>query len=155
SYGLALGGAGGHHRHGVTADLSAPVGAPRRPVPVERRVLHDQRLCQRDPVRDHRDGHLFEQMNRALRTHFILWLLCAAARTAFAQSDPSQTAQAAEEDSHQYAHLREAQVEIKDFSFPAADDGKINLREMARGKKLVLIHYFAAWCHNSNFDVAT
>lgn len=56
---------------------------------------------------------------------------------------------------HQYVPLREAAIEIKDFSFPTLDGGKLNLREAARDKRLVLVHYFAAWCHNSNYDVVT
>jgi peroxiredoxin len=56
---------------------------------------------------------------------------------------------------HHYAPLREVEMEIKDFSFSTLDGGKLNLREAALGKKLVLVHYFAAWCHNSNFDVKT
>jgi peroxiredoxin len=71
------------------------------------------------------------------------------------QKDQGQNGQADEHDPHQYASLREAEVEIKDFAFTTLEDGKINLREAARGKKLVLVHYFAAWCHNSNFDTQT
>ena len=56
---------------------------------------------------------------------------------------------------HHYVPLREAEMEIKDFTFATLEDGKISLRESARGKKLVLVHYFAAWCRNSNFDVTT
>jgi peroxiredoxin len=56
---------------------------------------------------------------------------------------------------HHYVPLREAQLEIKDFTYPTLDGGQLNLREAAQGKRLVLIHYFAAWCHNSNYDVVT
>ena len=56
---------------------------------------------------------------------------------------------------HEYAPLREARFELKDFTFKTLDDVKVNLREMAAGNKLVLVHYFAAWCHNSNYDVDT
>jgi peroxiredoxin len=71
------------------------------------------------------------------------------------QNDQDLKRQADEHGLHQYAPLREFELEVKDFAFTTPDDGKINLREAARGKKLVLVHYFAAWCHNSNFDTQT
>lgn len=57
---------------------------------------------------------------------------------------------------HDFASLREAEIELADFTFPALEEGRtLNLREAVRGQKLVLLTYFAAWCHNSNFDVQT
>jgi peroxiredoxin len=56
---------------------------------------------------------------------------------------------------HQYAPLREVKLKLKDFTFPTLDGRAINLRDAANGKRLVLVHYFAAWCHNSNYDVVT
>ncbi|HWQ36423.1 MAG TPA: TlpA disulfide reductase family protein [Blastocatellia bacterium] len=57
---------------------------------------------------------------------------------------------------HDFASLREAEIELADFIFPALEEGRtLNLREAVRGQKLVLLTYFAAWCHNSNFDVQT
>ncbi len=56
---------------------------------------------------------------------------------------------------HYYVPLREVEMEFRDFTFRTLDGGPLNLREAAKGKRLVLVHYFAAWCHNSNFDVAT
>ena len=56
---------------------------------------------------------------------------------------------------HQYAPLREAKLDFKDFSFPTLEGATLNLREQARGSRLVLVTYFAAWCHNSNYDAAT
>jgi len=61
----------------------------------------------------------------------------------------------AQESRHHYVPLREATIEIKDFTFPTLDGGKLNLREAAQGQRLVLVHYFAAWCHNSRYDVVT
>src|SRR5262249_27934514 len=49
----------------------------------------------------------------------------------------------------------EAALEIKDLTFKTLDDKPLNLRVAAQGKQLVLVHYFAAWCHNSNYDVET
>ena len=86
---------------------------------------------------------------------FCLIFTVSAPKTAFAQTDRSRKVQTVEVHAHQYAPLREVEVEIKDFTFPTPDGGKINLREAARDKKLTLVHYFAAWCHNSNYDVVT
>lgn len=62
---------------------------------------------------------------------------------------------AQESHGHHYVPLREVEMEIKDFSFATLDGKTINLREALKDKKLVLVHYFAAWCHNSKFDVKT
>jgi peroxiredoxin len=67
----------------------------------------------------------------------------------------SGKAAAQEDHGHYYVPLREVEMEIKDFSFATLDGRKINLRDAIKGKKLVLVHYFAAWCHNSKFDVST
>jgi peroxiredoxin len=50
---------------------------------------------------------------------------------------------------HEYAPLQEQKVDYKDWTFNSVTDGKpVNLREIAKGKKLVLVVYFAAWCPN-------
>lgn len=64
-------------------------------------------------------------------------------------------AAAQDDHGHYYVPLREVEMEIKDFSFATLDGKTLHLRDMVKGKKLVLIHYFAAWCHNSKFDVST
>lgn len=82
--------------------------------------------------------------------------ICLPLLLALATVVSAQTEKKSEGDrGHHYVPLREAEMEIKDFTFPTLEDGKIGLREAALDKKLVLVHYFAAWCHNSNFDVAT
>lgn len=69
---------------------------------------------------------------------------------------PSLSSQGDQTDvNHQYAPLREAKLDFKDFSFPTLENSMLNLREAARGKRLVLVTYFASWCHNSNYDVDT
>lgn len=65
------------------------------------------------------------------------------------------SAAAQEDRGHHYVPLREVEMDIKDFSFATLDGGTVTLSEAVKGKKLVLVHYFAAWCHNSNFDVKT
>lgn len=50
---------------------------------------------------------------------------------------------------HEYAPLQEQQVNYKDWTFNSLTDGKpVNLRQLAQGKKLLLVVYFAAWCPN-------
>lgn len=71
-----------------------------------------------------------------------LWLTTAA----FAQKRKQE---------HNYVPLREVRLQMKDFSFPKQDGSVLNLRAALEENKLVLIHYFAAWCHNSNYDVKT
>ena len=47
-------------------------------------------------------------------------------------------------------------LEYKNFILPTLIEGqKIDLREFSRGKKLILVTYFAAWCDNSNHDFET
>ncbi|MEO6724445.1 MAG: TlpA disulfide reductase family protein [Blastocatellia bacterium] len=60
-----------------------------------------------------------------------------------------------DERGHYYVPMREVEMEIKDFNFATLGGQAIKLSDAVKGKKLVLIHYFAAWCHNSNFDVET
>lgn len=85
-------------------------------------------------------------MKSALKTFCLLFVVVVAISTiAFAQNDKG----------HYYVPLRDVDMEIKDFNFATLDGKTIKLSEAAKGKKLVLVHYFAAWCHNSNFDVKT
>ncbi len=65
------------------------------------------------------------------------------------------SAAAQEDRGHHYVPLREVEMDIRDFSFATLDGDIVRLSEAVKGKKLVLVHYFAAWCHNSNFDVLT
>lgn len=84
-------------------------------------------------------------MKTKLKTCFLFYLLLGLSVAAVAQDDKG----------HYYVPLRDVEMEIKDFSFATLDGKTINLRETVKGQKLVLVHYFAAWCHNSNFDVKT
>ena len=74
----------------------------------------------------------------------VLLLCCAA-----------QAQTKVETHDHEYAELQAAELGIKDLTFKTLDGKPLSLRELAAGNKLVLIHYFAAWCHNSNYDVET
>lgn len=50
---------------------------------------------------------------------------------------------------HEYAPLQDREVEYKDWTYKSVRDNKsINLRDFAKGKKLVMVVYLAAWCPN-------
>ena len=68
-----------------------------------------------------------------------------------AQSQPQQQPAAKPNPNagHEYAPLQERELDYKDWtlkSYPAGE--AVNLREWARGKRLVLVAYFAPWCGN-------
>jgi len=53
------------------------------------------------------------------------------------------------QDSHEYEPLEEKTINYKDWTFNSVKDNKpVNLRLFVQGKKLVLVVYFAPWCHN-------
>lgn len=85
-------------------------------------------------------------MKSALKTISLLFALVLGL---------SASAKSQDDRGHFYVPLREVEMEIKDFSFATLDDKTVNLRDAIKDKKLVLVHYFAAWCHNSKFDVST
>lgn len=50
---------------------------------------------------------------------------------------------------HEYAPIVEKEIEYKNWTYKSIRDGKeINLRDFAKGKKLVMVVYFAPWCPN-------
>lgn len=67
---------------------------------------------------------------------------------------PRQTpaAQSVPEDAHDYAPIREREIDYKNWTFKTAAGERINLRDWARGKRLVLVAYFAPWCRNSKLE---
>jgi len=53
------------------------------------------------------------------------------------------------EDGHEWAPILEQKLNYKDWTFKSLKDGSpVSLRELAKGKKLVLVVYFAPWCGN-------
>jgi peroxiredoxin len=51
------------------------------------------------------------------------------------------------------APIVEKEFDYKDWTYPQINgDGKINLRQFAKGKKLVLVVYFAPWCPNWKYE---
>ena len=66
-----------------------------------------------------------------------------------AQAQPPQPAQPNPNAGHEYAPLQERELDYKDWTFKTYPSGEaVNLREWARGKRLVLVAYFAPWCGN-------
>ena len=52
-------------------------------------------------------------------------------------------------ESHEYAPIQERELKYKDWTYKSAASGEpLNLRGWARGRRLVLVVYFAPWCHN-------
>ena len=61
-----------------------------------------------------------------------------------------------EELDHKLVTFQPHRLAYQNFSLPTAVEGQtLDLREAAKGKKLVLVTYFAAWCENSNHDYET
>ncbi|HYE65654.1 MAG TPA: TlpA disulfide reductase family protein [Pyrinomonadaceae bacterium] len=56
---------------------------------------------------------------------------------------------------HEYAPLQEKKIDYKDWTYNSLkDDAPVNLRSLAteKGKKLLLVVYFAPWCPNWHFE---
>ena len=54
---------------------------------------------------------------------------------------------------HEYAPLTEKEISYKDWTYKnVLTNQEINLREFTKDKKLVMVFYFAPWCHSSNFQ---
>jgi thiol-disulfide isomerase/thioredoxin len=65
------------------------------------------------------------------------------------QTQPTPLQPAPSTAGHEYAPLQEQELKYKDWTYNRFDTGEpVNLREWARGKRLVLVVYFAPWCGN-------
>ncbi|HVF49768.1 MAG TPA: TlpA disulfide reductase family protein [Pyrinomonadaceae bacterium] len=61
----------------------------------------------------------------------------------------ASVAPARAQDGHEYAPILEKTVNYKDWTLKSLKDGRpVNLREWAKGKKLVMVVYYAPWCGN-------
>jgi thiol-disulfide isomerase/thioredoxin len=57
---------------------------------------------------------------------------------------------------HEWAPLLEQKLDYKDWTFKTLKDGTpVSLRELAKGKKLVMVVYFAPWCGNWKAEAPT
>jgi thiol-disulfide isomerase/thioredoxin len=69
--------------------------------------------------------------------------------TAQGSTPPAATAAHGSGDGHEYAPLLEQKINYKDWTFKSLKDGSpVSLREVVKGKKLVMVVYFAPWCGN-------
>jgi peroxiredoxin len=94
-------------------------------------------------------------MNQQL-LKILFMLLCCLTFSAQAQGVLTQKDEPAPgEIEHKLVKLKKVNLSFRDFTYALPDGQKVNLREMAKGKKAVLIVYFAAWCDNSAHDSAT
>lgn len=83
------------------------------------------------------------------RCFVALWLSCLIILGA----TPSQAVDGrTQHDDHEYASLQTVRLNYRDWTYPALDGGTVNLRTWARGKKLVLVVYFAPWCGNWRYE---
>ena len=71
-----------------------------------------------------------------MKTFLALAVLLVGFTLAFAQNEQ--------------APILEKEIKYKDWTYKNVRDGggEINLREFTKGKKLVMVVYFAPWCHN-------
>ncbi|HEX7957895.1 MAG TPA: TlpA disulfide reductase family protein [Pyrinomonadaceae bacterium] len=59
-------------------------------------------------------------------------------------------------DGHEWAPLLEQKLDYKDWTFKRLNtDAPVSLRELAKGKKLVMVVYFAPWCGNWRAEAPT
>ena len=57
------------------------------------------------------------------------------------------------QENHEYAPIQEKTIGYKDWTYKSLKDDKdVNLREWTKGKRLVLVVYFAPWCPNWRYE---
>lgn len=55
---------------------------------------------------------------------------------------------------HEYSDLSEKKITYKDWTYKTVlTDADFNLRDYTKDKKLVMVFYFAPWCHSSNYQM--
>ena len=119
---------------------------------------------------------MFKNLGRIAAALTLTTVLLGCARTAVAQGGASKPAQSPpppqagqqpspqpaaqpapqgpttllrREEGHEWAPILEQKIDYKDWTFKSLKDGSpVNLREAAKGKKLVMVVYFAPWCGN-------
>ena len=80
----------------------------------------------------------------------------AATPQGTAPAAPQGGTQLFRSEGHEWAPLLEQKVDYKDWTFKSLKDGTpANLRELSKGKKLVLVVYFAPWCGNWKNEAPT
>ncbi len=73
---------------------------------------------------------------------FAIFFLLALALAVFSQHND-----------HEYAPLTEKEIAYQNWTYKnVRTNQEVNLREFAQDKKLVMVFYFAPWCHSSNYQ---
>lgn len=62
---------------------------------------------------------------------------------------------AQDEQEHSYSGLGESRLRLEDYEVRTVSGEKLRLSEAIAGSRLVLLTFFAAWCHNSKYDFET
>ncbi len=79
-----------------------------------------------------------------------------AAATPAATPAPQGGTQLVRSEGHEWAPILEQKIDYKDWTFKSLKDGTpVSLRELAKGKKLVMVVYFAPWCGNWKAEAPT
>jgi thiol-disulfide isomerase/thioredoxin len=93
---------------------------------------------------------MFKKLSRHAAAAAFALAACASAANAQTAPTPAPTQTPAPSSAgHEYAPLIEQKIDYKDWTFKSLKDGSpVNLREWAKGKKLVMVVYFAPWCGN-------
>jgi thiol-disulfide isomerase/thioredoxin len=87
----------------------------------------------------------------ALALFTLALTICTRAQQPTPQAQPQMQAQPTPTpaESHEYAPIQERELNYKDWTFKSlATNEPVNLRAWSRGHRLVLVVYFAPWCHN-------
>ncbi|MET0622769.1 MAG: TlpA disulfide reductase family protein [Pyrinomonadaceae bacterium] len=72
------------------------------------------------------------------------------------QGAPQASTQMKSEAGHEWAPILEQKIDYKDWTFKSLKDGSpLSLRELSKGKKLVMVVYFAPWCGNWKAEAPT
>ena len=73
-----------------------------------------------------------------------------------AAPQPQGGTQMVRSEGHEWAPLLELKLDYKDWTFKSLKDGTpTSLRELSKGKKLVMVVYFAPWCGNWKNEAPT
>jgi peroxiredoxin len=87
----------------------------------------------------HHKSYIFDFKDFIMKLFLALIFTFFAITTGFAQ--------------HEYSPIQEKELKYQDWTYKNVVSGEdVNLRQFAKGKKLVMVVYFAAWCKNWKFQ---